>query len=304
MSAVVLAYHELGYVALEALLRRGVAVSAVFTYEDDPEENCWFRSVAALARAAGVPTYVTERVNDPEWVELVRQLSPDLLFSFHYRHLLRRPLRALPRLGAFNLHTSLLPRFRGRCPLNWQLVQGELRSGVTLHHMVARADAGDIVDQEPVAVGPDDTALELYRKLLPAAERLLERRLDQLLAGTAPRRAQDETQATTFGGRRPEDGRIDWRWSAQRIHDLVRAVAPPWPGAFAEGPLGRIAVHRTRRVGAAAGPARAPGTVVMDARGAPLVHTGEGLLELVEYQMPGGVGLAQGVTLCGEECWR
>ncbi|MGE0711092.1 MAG: formyltransferase [Planctomycetota bacterium] len=285
-GAVVLAYHEMGYAGLETLLAHEVPIEAVFSYEDDPGENCWFGSVLELARSRGIETHTPRDLNQPEWVERLRALEPDLLFSFYYRQLVKRPVRAIPRLGCFNLHGSLLPRYRGRSPLNWQLVHGERVSGVTLHRMVARADAGDIVDQEAIPVLEEDTALTLYRRMVDVSRVVLGRSLPGLLAGTAPRRKQDESQATVFGGRKPEDGRIDWRQSALRIHDLVRAVAPPWPGAFCDTPRGRLAVHATRRIAAPAAPALAPGQVWMNTMGRPVVRTGEGWLELLETEGP------------------
>lgn len=289
MSVVVLAYHQMGWAALRTLLDRGVPVSAVFTYEDDPDENCWFESVAALARDAGVPVHTTTSINEPRWVEYLHGLAPDVLFSFYYRHIVRRPLLELPRLGAFNLHGSLLPKYRGRCPVNWQLVHGERESGVTLHHMVERADAGDIVGREVVAVGVDDTALDLYLKLVAAGSRVLSRHIDEILAGTAPRTPQDESQATTFGGRRPEDGRIDWTRSRREIHDLVRAVAPPWPGAFFDGPRGRVRVLRTRLGAPPPGLELAPGAIREtgpEGLGSVYAGTGDGPLELVDVEWP------------------
>jgi methionyl-tRNA formyltransferase len=296
VSVVVLAYHEMGCMGLRTLLRRGVEVSAVFTYDDDPDENCWFGSVAEIAREAGIETHLPARINDDEWVACIRELAPDVIFSFYYRDMVGKRIRSIPRYGALNLHGSLLPRYRGRSPLNWQLVHGETRSGVTLHHMVRRADAGDIVDQEAVEVGIDDAAIDLYRKLLVAGERVLERRLDEILSGTAPRRPQDESQATLFGGRTPEDGRIDWEGSARSIHNLVRAVAPPWPGAFSDGPGGRTLVWRTRLRDDAA-PRWAPGTLWVDPEGRTTAVTGEGLLELVEFQPPQGITLKSGDRL-------
>ena len=296
MSVVVLAYHEMGCTGLRALLRHAVPVSAVFTYADDPAENCWFGSVAALAREAGLPVHVTESINDARWVEHIAALRPDAIFSFYYRHLVGRAIRALPRLGAFNLHGSLLPRYRGRCPVNWQLVHGERESGVTLHEMTGRADAGDIVDQERVTVGPDDTALELYQRLNAAADVLLDRQLGALLAGRAPRTPQDESQASVFGGRRPEDGRIDWSWPRARIHDLVRAVAPPWPGAFSELADGPLMVWRTRPVADLAAPPLEPGVVRIAGR-AVHVGTGDDPLELLEWTAPAGRALRPGEKL-------
>ena len=296
MSVVVLAYHEMGCTGLRALLRHEARVAAVFTYADDPDENCWFGSVAALARDAGLPVFLTESINDARWVELIASLRPDVLLSFYYRHLVGRAIRAIPRFGAYNLHGSLLPRYRGRCPVNWQLVHGERESGVTLHVMTGRADAGDIVAQERVAVGPDDTALDLYKRLNAAADVLLDRELDALLAGRVSSWPQDESQASVFGGRRPEDGRIDWSWPRARIHDLVRAVAPPWPGAFGELPDGPLMVWRTRRSDVPAGPPLEPGVVrVVDSR--VYVGTGDDPLELLEWTAPRGRVLLPGEQL-------
>lgn len=296
MSVVVLAYHEMGCTGLRALLRRGVQVSAVFTYADDPHENCWFASVAALARSAGIPAILTEAINDEAWVRHVAALKPDALFSFYYRHIVGRALREIPRLGAFNLHGSLLPRYRGRCPVNWQLVHGERESGVTLHEMIGRADAGDIVGQERVPVGPDDTALQLYARLNAAAEVLLARELDAVLAGRAVRRPQDESQATVFGGRRPEDGRIVWSWPRRRVHDLVRAVAPPWPGAFGELPDGRLLVGRTSLELPAGAPSPAPGRVALSG-GELFIGAGDGPVRVLEWAAPAGRPLRDGEAL-------
>ena len=297
MSVVVLAYHEMGCLGLRVLIERGVDVSAVFTYDDDPSENCWFGSVAELARGNGIPTFTAERINDPEWVGRIRSLKPQVIFSFYYRDIIKQPIRRIPQHGCVNLHGSLLPKYRGRCPINWQLINGETESGVTLHYIVGRADAGDIIGQERVSVGPDDTAVVLYRKLLPAAEKLVSRHLDGILCGEAPRTPQDESQATTFGGRRPEDGRIQWGRSAREIHNLVRAVAPPWPGAFSECAGGRLMVFRSRPHLDPESTARlTPGCVTTDA-GRVFVATGGGLLELLEYTSPLKRALASGDVL-------
>ncbi|HZJ73096.1 MAG TPA: formyltransferase [Planctomycetota bacterium] len=295
-DVVVLAYHEMGCTGLRALLRRGVKVSTVFTYADDPHEHCWFASVAALARQAGIPAILTDTINDEAWVRHVAALKPDALFSFYYRHLVGRPLLEIPRLGAFNLHGSLLPRYRGRCPVNWQLVHGERVSGVTLHVMTGRADAGDIVAQERVSVGTDDTALQLYARLNAAAEVLLDRELGAVLSGRAARRPQDESQATVFGGRRPEDGRVDWRWPRARVHDLVRAVAPPWPGAFGELADGRLMLGRTSLELRSGTPSPDPGRVAVRG-GEVLIGAGDGSLRILEWAAPGGRLLRDGEAL-------
>jgi len=149
---------------------------------------------------------------------------------------------ALARKGAFNMHGSLLPKYRGRAPVNWAILKGESETGATLHEMVTKPDAGRIVDQERVPIGPDETAAEVFAKVSDAAETVLKRSLPYLLAGTASLKKQDLSKGSYFGGRRPEDGRIDWSKSALEIHNLVRAVAPPYPGAFTD----QMKIFRTR----------------------------------------------------------
>jgi len=276
---VVFAYSDIGYECLDLLIERGEAVRAVFTHQDDPGEARWFRSVAGLAQRHGIPVRFDEPRVGSDADCLVATLAPDLIFSFYYRRMIPMAVLAAARRGAFNLHGSLLPRYRGKAPVNWAVLHGEEKTGVTLHHMVARADAGDVVDQEAVPIGPEDTAYDVMRRLVPAARLILDRQLSALKAGTAPRRPQDETQATKFGGRRPEDGRIDWTQPAARLVNLVRAVAKPYPGAFSELNGRRLMVWKARAAGAARG---RPGEVISTA---PLViRAGEGAVELVEAE--------------------
>ena len=238
-KAVVFAYHDVGVRCLRALLEAGVGVPLVVTHRDDPAERVFFGSVAELARNRGIET-----LEDPQenLLDRIKTLAPDFIFSFYYRRMLPPELLAAARRGAFNMHGSLLPKYRGRAPVNWAVLKGETETGATLHEMVAKPDAGRIVDQEPVPIGPDETAGEVMTKVAAAAERVLRRSIGELVAGTAQLKPQDLSRGSYFGGRRPEDGRIDWSNSALEIHNLVRAVAPPYPGAFTEG----MKVLRTR----------------------------------------------------------
>ncbi|MBV8536187.1 MAG: formyltransferase [Alphaproteobacteria bacterium] len=278
---IVFAYSDIGYECLDLLIARGEAVRAVFTHQDDPGETRWFRSVADLAQRHGIPVRFDDPAVGSEADRLIATLAPDLIFSFYYRRVIPTAVLAAARRGAFNMHGSLLPRYRGKAPVNWAVLHGERETGVTLHHMVARPDAGDVVDQEPVPIGPEETAFDVMRNLVPAAWRLLERQLAALKAGTAPRRRQDEALASKFGGRRPEDGRIDWTQPAARIVDLVRAVARPYPGAFSELEGRRLMVWKARAVDAGTTAGR-PGEVMS---AAPLrIRAGDGAVELVESE--------------------
>lgn len=230
-TAVVFAYHNVGVRCLSVLLAHGVDVKLVVTHTDNPNENIWFDSVAELAALHGIPVITPDNPNADEIVEQIRALNPDFYFSFYYREMLKAPLLAIPAKGALNMHGSLLPKYRGRVPVNWAIIKGETETGSTLHYMTEKPDNGDVVAQQAVPILPNDTALQVFQKVTVAAEIALNNVLPDLLAGTVKAAKQDLSQGAYFGGRKAEDGVIDWQLSAQQIHNLVRAVAPPYPGA-------------------------------------------------------------------------
>lgn len=209
MKTVVFAYHDMGCLGIEALLVAGYEISAIFTHTDNPGEKAFYGSVAHLAAERGIPVYAPDNVNHPLWVERIAQLSPEVIFSFYYRHLICDEILQLAPAGAFNLHGSLLPKYRGRAPLNWVLVNGETETGVTLHRMVKRADAGAIVAQLRVAIAPDDIAITLHHKLCHAARQLLEQTLPAIKHGNILEIAQRENEATCFGRRTPDDSFLE-----------------------------------------------------------------------------------------------
>ncbi|WP_298408612.1 formyltransferase [Janthinobacterium sp.] len=230
--AVVFGYHNVGVRCIKVLLAGGVDIALVVTHEDSPTENLWFESVASLCQAEGIPYITPADARAPELLAQVQAAQPDMLFSFYYRHML--PASILEVAPAYNMHGSLLPQFRGRAPVNWAVLHGATQTGATLHEMTVKPDAGAIVAQTAVPILPDDTAFEVFGKVTVAAEQTLWGVLPALLDGTAPRQFNDLRQGGYFGGRTPEDGRIDWKLPAQQVYNLHRAVAPPYPGAFTE----------------------------------------------------------------------
>ena len=231
-SAVVFAYHNVGVRCLSVLLAQGVDVALVVTHQNNPKENIWFDSVAELAALHGIQTITPENPNAPEVVAQIRALQPDFFFSFYYREMLKHELLAIPKHGALNMHGSLLPKYRGRVPVNWAIIHGEKETGATLHYMAEKPDSGDIVAQQAVPILPNDTALQVFQKVTVAAEMVLHACLPELLAGRVKAVKQDLSKGAYFGGRKAEDGTIDWSQPAQKIHNLVRAVSPPYPGAM------------------------------------------------------------------------
>lgn len=294
-SAVVFAYHNVGVRCLKVLLAQGVDVKLVVTHEDNPTENIWFGSVRQVAEDYGIPVITPDNPNTPEIEAQIQSLAPDFLFSFYYRNMLKAPLLESPKHGAFNMHGSLLPKYRGRVPINWAVIHGETETGATLHVMNVKPDNGPLVDQQAVPILPDDTAQEVFDKVLVAAEICLMRALPRLMNGTAEFRQQDLSQGAYFGGRKAEDGRIDWNQSARQIHNLVRAVTRPYPGAFCDTPFGRLVIWRTRVL---AETGHQPQTCCMHSQdGRIVVHTADGgLLQVLEAEIGSTKLNAEGMT--------
>ena len=256
--AVVFAYHNVGVRCLQVLLARGVDVTLVVTHEDNPSENIWFGSVAQVANEHGIPVVTPADPHSAELRAAISSARPDFIFSFYYRHMLPLELLALAARGAYNMHGSLLPKYRGRVPTNWAVLNGETETGATLHEMAAKPDAGAILAQTPVPILPDDTAAQVFDKVTVAAEQTLWRVLPALLAGEAPHLPNDLAQGSYFGGRKPEDGRIDWTQPAQHVYNLIRAVAPPYPGAFTDLGNHRFVVARARLMAPGSAPVNLP----------------------------------------------
>ena len=292
MKAVVFAYHDMGCLGVQAVLDAGYDIAAIFTHADNPAENAFFGSVSRLAAEAGIPVYAPDDVNHPVWTERISQLAPDVIFSFYYRHLLSDAILEQAPAGAFNLHGSLLPKYRGRAPLNWVLVNGESETGVTLHRMVKRADAGAIIAQQRVAISPDDTALTLHHKLCQTARQVLEQALPAIKRRETRDVLQNESDATYFGRRTPEDSFLTWDQPATTLHNMVRAVAAPWPGAFCYSGTQKFTLWSSR-VHAQNNSAQ-PGTVISVSP--LLIACSEGALEVVTGQADNGITM-QGAQL-------
>lgn len=247
-SAIVFAYHSVGVRCLKVLLKHGIDIPLILTHQDSSTENIWFDSVFALAESHGIPTLSPDDVNAPEVVRTLSSFKTDFFFSFYFRQMLGPEILRLPRHGAFNMHGSLLPKYRGRVPINWAVIRGETETGATLHEMTEKPDQGAVLGREKVSIGPDETAYEVFLKVTDAAEGLLDRIVPSLLDGSAPREAQDLKAGSYFTGRTPEDGRIDWSMPMDDIHNLVRGVAPPYPGAFTDIHGHRLRLLRTQKI--------------------------------------------------------
>ncbi|GHS86247.1 hypothetical protein AGMMS49957_04060 [Synergistales bacterium] len=277
----VFAYSEVGFVCLKELIFDGADVAVVFTHRDDPGEEHWFGSVEEFALAHDILVRTDDKLNEGS-AALLRSLDVELIWSFYYRAIIGPEILSIPRLGSYNMHGSLLPKYRGRACVNWAIINGEETTGATLHAMNVYADRGDIVDQEAISIDIDDTSLSVSQKIADAARAVLSRSYAAIESGAPNLTPQDETKATKFGRRTPSDGLIDWNKSAVEIYNLVRALTHPFPGAFAVIDGQKTYIWRARPLD---GPQSEPGKIVSKN---PLIFaTGDGLLEVTSFQPDG-----------------
>lgn len=234
IKAVVFAYHTVGVKCLQALVLAGIEIPLVISHEDNPGENIWFESVRQFCADNQIKCITPENANSPELLAEISAIAPDYIFSFYYRNMLPATILKCAKIAALNMHGSLLPKYRGRVPVNWAVLHGETQTGATLHIMEEKPDAGDIVSQKTVQIGPDETAFEVFGNVANAAQIALNDVLPELIQGNVPKRPNRLQEGSYFGGRKPEDGRIDWNQPAEQVYNLVRAVAPPYPGAFTD----------------------------------------------------------------------
>ena len=286
-KCVVLAYHNIGRTGIEALLNSGYEISAVFTHRDNPNENIWFDSVAEFATSKGIPVFAPESVNHPIWINRIRAMQPDFLFSFYYRDMVCQELLDVPAKGALNLHGSLLPKYRGSAPYQWAVLNGEKETGVTAQHMVLKMDAGDIIDVEKTPIGPDETAGELLDRLAVLGAGLLSRTLKSFENGTVCRISQNEAEATFAPMLDKSMCPIDWTKSAQAVHDQVRGLHP-WPVATMELQGKKFKVHETRVVSGSG----KPGEILGLTKTGLVIACGEGAVEIRSLQAEGGKRMA------------
>lgn len=239
-KAIVCAYSPVGYAALQGLLDAGIQVATLYTYPQGPDEG-WFEAPARLAEKHGIPVKMEADFNSDHVFDEIRAQKPDLLLSFYFREMIQARFLELPKLGAYNLHGSLLPYYRGRAPINWVLVKGERETGITLHAMTPKPDDGDIIAQEVLPIDWDETALSLTLKAARVGQELVKKAIPQILDGSAQRISQRTLGPSTyFGGRKPQDSRLDFAMGVQEAFNQVRAVADPWPNAFLETAKGQV----------------------------------------------------------------
>lgn len=242
MRIVMFGYQTWGHRTLLALLESGHDVVMAVTHprSEHAYERIWSDSVAGLAGEHGIPVLIRDRPDDEELFARLKDADPDIIVANNWRTWIPPHVYGLPRHGTLNVHDSLLPKYAGFSPLIWALVNGETEVGVTAHLMDEELDAGDIVLQRAVPVGPTDTATDLFHRTVDLIAPVTTGALDLIASGQTAFTRQDRSLASFFHKRSPEDSRIDWNWPAEDLERLVRAQSAPYPSAFT--------FHRGRRL--------------------------------------------------------
>ncbi len=253
-------FSDVGYRCLKHMIDGGYNVVGVFTHDTDPHEKQWFQTPESLAKENFIPVFKPSTLKTEKWFRKVRYMQPDLILSLYYRNIIPEEIFSQAKLGAYNMHGSYLPAYRGRAPLNWAIINGENYGGVSLHVLEKKFDTGAIVDQQKVEFSDDEYVGEIQPRISDAALAVFKRSLDSLLEGNPKTVEQDLSKASYFGKRTPEDGRIDFSKTAREVFNLIRGVSKPFPGAFAEIDGGETIFWRAKIGGETNG--EKPGTVV------------------------------------------
>jgi methionyl-tRNA formyltransferase len=226
-------FHVEGIAALRGLLETKAGVAAVITLEPEvAAKRSGAADYDALCHEFGVPLHKVRNINEPEALELLRELALDIVFVIGWTQIVHPKVLKLAKLGMIGAHASLLPRNRGRAPINWAIINGEKITGNSLIWLAAGVDTGDIIDQTQFSITPYDTCASLYEKVAQSNREMILRALPSLMNGKRPGKAQPETIEPALPGRRPDDGLLDWSMSNARLYDFVRGLTRPYPGAF------------------------------------------------------------------------
>ena len=231
-SCIVFAYHNIGICGLKMLLKHKFKIQLVVTHKDQKKENLWFDSVSKFCERKKLNYKIFEEINFKKIATISKELKPDYLFSFYFRKILKKNILDSSKICSINLHGSYLPNYRGSAPVNWQIINGEKRGGVSLHLMNEKIDSGNIISQKKIIISKTDNPISLFYKIEKKSEKLLDEQLPKLLNGIVKTKPQRSGKFKIYKKRNPEDGKINWNNKTETIYNFVRGITYPYPGAY------------------------------------------------------------------------
>lgn len=288
MRVVFFGNHDVGIATLDTLVQNAEVVGVV-AHPLDPEDGVRYSSLFDFALKINL-NVIRGKGKDTSVISFVKELAPDLIWVTDYRYILPSCLFSLAKFGAINLHPSLLPKYRGRASVNWAILRGENEIGLTAHFIDEGVDTGDIISQISIKINSHQDVGYALTELTTKYRHITNDVLAFFASGVVPRRAQDNSKASLFPARKPEDGHINWSDSAENIMNLVRAVAHPYPGAFCESQYGRIFIWKACLTDATTTSAFQPGSVIdLSDKNHLLIQCGYGILKIIEFSFESGL---------------
>jgi methionyl-tRNA formyltransferase len=286
LNIVFMGTPDFALTSLDKLIKKGYIISTVISQPDRPKgrgKKVQPPPVKERALQAGINVQQPERVKDPEFIEALKNLRPDIIIVVAYGQILPEEIIKLPGLGCINVHASLLPKYRGAAPINWCIINGEKKTGVTTMYMDRGMDTGDILMQRETEIKDDETAGQLHDRLALLGAELLIETLGGIERGSVARKAQDHSEATYAPQLNRETGRVDWNNEAQSIYNLVRGTNPR-PGCYTQYRQQRMKLWGARVLDRNS--TGTPGEITEVSAEGLAVQTGRGTLLLTEIQMP------------------
>lgn len=280
-----------GFECLNLLMKHGERILHIFCLEEDSHEKIKYSiQIRDLAKKGGVPFTLTKTVKNKESIENIKKLHPDLIIVMGWRTIIPKEILEIPRRKVVAVHESLLPKYRGFAPINWVIINGETKTGVTLFFLDDGIDTGDIIDQLVIPINKNESASDLYQKTKQASIDILIKNLKYLKTGDVRTRKQDGRKATYGCARIPKDGMINWNWDSLRIYNTIRALSDPYPGAFSYYRDKKIIIQQakipTEKINFVG---RIPGRVVKLNKSSVYISTGDGILEILQIETNNGV---------------
>lgn len=302
MRIIFMGTPEFAVPSLKTLQDHRYEIAAVVTAPDKPRgrgQQVSFTPIKDLAIQQGLPLFQPESLRDPMFVREVGNLQPDVIVVVAFR-ILPKEVFTIPRMGAFNLHASLLPKYRGAAPINWAIIRGETETGVTSFLLEEKVDTGSVLLQARVRIGPDETAGELHDKLAEVGAEIVLQTVRLMELGKAQPRRQDHALASPAPKIMKEQCKIEWKSSAQQVHNFVRGLSPA-PCAWTKHRETQLKIYRTSLISSIPAPSgiREAGDVVHAGGEDFIVQTGDGVVKLLELQQEGKKRLPVGEFLRG-----
>lgn len=245
-KTVAFAYHNIGVSGIKKLIKYNYKLKLVVTHLDNKDEKIWFESVSKICRKKNIKYIYFEKTNFSELFKKINLIKPEYIFSFYFRKIFPKKILSLPSISFMNMHGSYLPNYRGAAPLNWQLICGEKKGGVTLHKVNEKIDAGEIICQKSFRISKNDNPLRLSRKINKKSEIILDEILPNIDKKIQNAKKQTIKGYKVFKKRGPEDGKIFWKDNVIKINNLVRGVTSPFPGAFTFYKNNKIIIWESR----------------------------------------------------------